>query len=226
MNTRWRALAVLLLSTFPGISAVFGQAVSQGSGDPVLGIWRWNGGALVTVGPKSLSSSEAKTGEWKILRTEGGERVYQFRWDQGGWIDTLTLTNDSNKLTGRNNVGDRITGERIQGLKPSSPAEQKNRAGKTQAGAAGASDPLEGKWHYFNDHVVTIHPGGIVTSSKGVTGKWVYLKNPEVERKYRIQWDANLFVDTITLSRDGKKLEGKNNKGDRVGATRVPALTD
>ena len=88
------------------------------------------------------------------------------------------------------------------------------------------ADPIQGRWHYFNDHVLTISSGGNMTSNKGATGNWVFLKNPEVERKYRMQWEGNPLVDTMTLSRDGKKLEGKNNKGSRVWATRVPKLTE
>jgi hypothetical protein len=84
------------------------------------------------------------------------------------------------------------------------------------------TDPVLGKWRYFNDHIVTVTPDGRLTSSKAVArGTWEFAKNKEVERKYRFIWQEGLYVDSLLLSRDGKKLAGKNQKGDRVSAERI-----
>ena len=81
-------------------------------------------------------------------------------------------------------------------------------------------DPLVGEWRYFNDHVVTITADGKLASPKA-TGTWEFTNNKEVERRYKLTWEGGLFIDTLLLSRDGSRLTGKNQKGDKISATRV-----
>lgn len=83
------------------------------------------------------------------------------------------------------------------------------------------ADPIVGKWRFFNDHVVTITADGRLTSSKGATGTWTFANDKELERKYSLNWQEGLNIDEMRLSRDGKHLEGKNQRKDKVSADRV-----
>jgi hypothetical protein len=88
-----------------------------------------------------------------------------------------------------------------------------------------APDPITGDWLWMGDMLVSIDPDGKATNrSGGVSGTWKFLQNKEVERKYEITWNApdRIYIDRLTLSRDGKKLDGKNQIGLRVSAKRVP----
>src|SRR5215213_3686843 len=81
-------------------------------------------------------------------------------------------------------------------------------------------DPIVGEWRYFNNHIVTITADGRLASPKAA-GTWEFTNNKELERKYKLTWQGGLFVDTLVLSRDGNRLAGKNQKGERVSAARV-----
>ena len=62
-----------------------------------------------------------------------------------------------------------------------------------------------------------------VGATFGTRAKWKFVGNKEVERKYEFIWNEGIFIDNVRLSKDGKKLEGKSKKGERVWAERVPA---
>jgi len=67
---------------------------------------------------------------------------------------------------------------------------------------------------------VEVHADGSVASPWGA-GKWKTVPSAAVERKYEIDWVVNAAVDTFVLAAEGKRFEGKNNRGQRVVATRV-----
>jgi hypothetical protein len=82
------------------------------------------------------------------------------------------------------------------------------------------SDPIVGEWRYFNSTLVQMTEDGQAVGPKN-RGTWEFLNNKETERKYIIKWDVGLFIDYLTLSRDGKRLSGKSAKGDRIFADRI-----
>lgn len=85
-------------------------------------------------------------------------------------------------------------------------------------------DPILGKWIFHGEHRIAITADGKAISHKGSNGVWRFLSNPEVERRYEIVWDEGLFIDSVRLSRDGKTLQGKNQKGRRIHAVRAPEI--
>ena len=52
-------------------------------------------------------------------------------------------------------------------------------------------------------------------------GVWKAIPTTTVERKYQLNWRGGDGVDTITLSADGKKLNGKALDGFKFTAARV-----
>jgi hypothetical protein len=82
------------------------------------------------------------------------------------------------------------------------------------------ADPIVGEWLWFNNLVIKIEPDG--RTAGDAHGTWRFANNKEVERKYVLKWDGAVVVDNLALSRDGKKLTGKNNSGHAVSATRLP----
>jgi hypothetical protein len=56
---------------------------------------------------------------------------------------------------------------------------------------------------------------------EGNKATWTFLKNSEVERKYRFIWDGGLYIHSLILSKDMKTLEGKDNVGHRLVIRRV-----
>lgn len=92
-----------------------------------------------------------------------------------------------------------------------------------QSVAPGSSkDPLVGHWIWHGGNFVTVSADGTAVSRKGARATWRFLDNKELERKYEVIWDDGVFIDTMRMSRDGKKLTGKNQKGERVSATIAP----
>jgi hypothetical protein len=80
-----------------------------------------------------------------------------------------------------------------------------------------------GNWAWFNGVKVTINNGGGCTASNGNTGTWTYKdKNKGV---IVISWTeggkAGKWIDTLTLSEDGERLEGKNQDGTPVSAEKI-----
>lgn len=82
-------------------------------------------------------------------------------------------------------------------------------------GQTSKADPIVGEWKWFNGTRLFITADGQFTSSAG-KGVWEFSKNKEIERKYVLTWEGGLFADFLTLSRDGKHLEGKSAAGQKV----------
>ena len=84
-------------------------------------------------------------------------------------------------------------------------------------------DPILGKWIWQASNTVILTADGKAAHSKGFQATWKYMDNKELERKYEFIWDNGIFIDKVRLSRDGKKLEGKDKNGKRTWADRAPA---
>ena len=77
------------------------------------------------------------------------------------------------------------------------------------------SSGISGKWKWFNGAEVTFYSNGAVDASNGAKGNWQY-----TGQVYVIKW-TNGWTDTVTLSTDGRRLNGKNNMGSPVSAQRI-----
>jgi hypothetical protein len=86
-------------------------------------------------------------------------------------------------------------------------------------------DPIVGEWRWLGNRDVFIDADG--TANEGSAGKavWKLLHNNTVERKYEFTLktsDGRIYIDTLILSSDGNRLEGRNQSNKRVWAKRVP----
>jgi hypothetical protein len=82
-------------------------------------------------------------------------------------------------------------------------------------GEAPRADVL-GTWSWFNGKTVTISPDHTLKAD-GDSGTWKAVSADG--RTVQLSW-ASSWVDTLTLSADGKRLEGHNNEGNEVSGTR------
>ena len=91
-----------------------------------------------------------------------------------------------------------------------------------------AAEPAEkveaivGRWRWMDRQVVECRADQTFSAkptNRG--GTWKRLEATSVEKKYDLKWDDGQFTDTLIMSRDGKKLSGKNQEGKRIEATRL-----
>jgi hypothetical protein len=141
----------------------------------------------------TLLDNNGKAGSWKVI--DAAKRQYQFVWGERRFIDDLALSADGQRLDGKNQFGQPVTATRV-----------------------GDNDPLVGTWNWFNGGTATIQADGTLLRNGKKSGTWEVID--AAQRRYRLTWPPYKAVDDVTLSADGKSLEGKNNYG-RVSATRV-----
>jgi hypothetical protein len=86
---------------------------------------------------------------------------------------------------------------------------------------AGSSNPAEGAWNWPNGGVVHIAADFTMTHVDGLdildAGTWEAFPGPGT--RVRLTWSSG-WIDTLTLSADGKTLEGPNQNGDIITGTR------
>ncbi len=83
----------------------------------IAGKWKWVEGQVLEIFANGtsktwLNGNQINSGTW--VCTDKGERRYTFRLDQGGWVDEVVLTSDCNTLSGKNQAGLELRGERIR----------------------------------------------------------------------------------------------------------------
>jgi hypothetical protein len=87
-------------------------------------------------------------------------------------------------------------------------------------------DPIVGEWRWNGNRDVIIDVDGTAKQKSDGTASWKLLHtNNTVERKYEFTWNktnGNIYIDTMILSSDGNRLEGRNQSNKRVWAKRVP----
>lgn len=76
---------------------------------------------------------------------------------------------------------------------------------------------IVGQWRWFNAQIVTINADGTLRGEKGGTGKW----NARGTRVYSLIWDKPSWEDTLTISKDGRNLNGRNQGGVSVSGSKV-----
>ena len=90
-----------------------------------------------------------------------------------------------------------------------------------------------GDWNWFTGGRVRLAEDGQVYVYDQNKGKWMASQGSHWRWKDRsrgvleVSWNNNSFIDTLTLSQDGNRLDGANQNGSRVWATRsqAPATT-
>jgi hypothetical protein len=78
--------------------------------DLILGKWSWFNGDVHTFLPEGKIAGDPNN-NWTLLDSD--KNLYRIVWG-GKWIDTVTISPDGRTLTGTNQVGTRITGNKIQ----------------------------------------------------------------------------------------------------------------
>jgi hypothetical protein len=72
-----------------------------------------------------------------------------------------------------------------------------------------------GSWQWFNGVVVIVESGGTLrTDDNANYGTWTCVD--AVQRKFMLQWKRGGWRDTLILSGDGRRLDGRNQWGIRV----------
>ena len=91
---------------------------AEESTDPIVGRWIWIGTRNVIVNADGTAKQPGEaTAEWKLLHTNNTvERKYEFIWNRNGgktYIHTVVLSNDRQRLDGKNQVNQRIWAKRV-----------------------------------------------------------------------------------------------------------------
>lgn len=80
--------------------------------DPIVGKWTWFDGKTVTINPDGTLEHEAgNRGTWNIQ--DRPRRVYTLRWLQGNFVDTVTVSEDGQNLSGPNQGGTAVSARKL-----------------------------------------------------------------------------------------------------------------
>jgi hypothetical protein len=122
-----------------------------------------------------------------------GGASYQVEWPPV--TDIVQLSLDGRSFSGANIFGAAIVGQRASGV----------------PGATG----FAGSWKYNNQDFWADSDGNVGLGT--LTGTW----SSRPENTIQIDWTHNVVAD-YTLSADGQRLDGQDNFGQMVSATRIP----
>lgn len=188
-----------------------GPRYEKASSPEIEGPWRWFNGRLAEFVEGGVArfldpddpSRETGRGTWR--RAGGTPLTIEVAWIQGGWLDTLTLSGDGQRLEGFNQQHTKVWAERTRfwGLEDC-------------AGAAGS-------WKWFIGGRVELDArGGAVgygrDNRENNRGTWRCVNGSP--RTIEIRWTKGGWRDTLVLSADGSKLEGRN-QASRVWGERI-----
>ena len=88
------------------------------------------------------------------------------------------------------------------------------------AQSAEKADPIVGKWIWYQGAIATFDADETGVSG-GLKGKWRFLQNPEVQRKYRIIWNEGVFINSVVMSEDQQTLSIQDNNKVKFTARRA-----
>ena len=165
----------------------------------IVGRWNWFNGS---VGDFLANGTVDGNPEFIWTVTDPVRRIITISW-RGRSVDTLTLSRDGFRLNGQKQNGQPVWGERTD-----SPAAQALRK------------KIVGRWNWFNGSTGDFLANGTIDGNPA----FVWLVTNSAARIVTISW-RGLTVDTLTLSPDGQRLEGKNNKGEKVWGEKVSKAT-
>ena len=107
--------------------------------------WNWSNGAHVVINPDGSALNGVVAASWQPIDARQGR--YQINWPP--FIDTLSITDNGNKLTGSNNIGFPISAIRKSGV----------------------ASELVGRWLWGNGVMVHVGANSLVVGG-GLKGKW------------------------------------------------------
>lgn len=187
----------------------FRGAVPNPSFDPqtLAGAWNWVDGQTLVIHKDGKATwykggTQIYGGTWELL--DATARRFRFRTERGGYVDTVVLSADSQRLDGTNNEGKTLHGSR-------------------RAEAIGL-DPnvIVGTWNWVDGQQLVLHRGGTATWYKGSTqineGTWELID--ATARRFRFRTQRGGYVDTVVLSADFRALDGTNNESHPLHGTR------
>ncbi|QJE96620.1 protein kinase domain-containing protein [Luteolibacter luteus] len=184
--------------------------------DPVVGRWKWIHDEVIDVRADGTVTNEINSmkGTWSLDKGK-----YVFTWDGGNWVDTLMLSPDGEALTGKNQNGDTISGDRMAAKKP---AGSSNPFGTPTMESANV-DPIVGPWKWGGGPraTYTFNEDGTVRVGSG-RGTWKCVSKAGSKREYRVTWGSQGIVDTVVIQ-DKKPdyFEGTNSNGLKIWADRI-----
>lgn len=199
-----------------------GPSRDGGHGQPVpsfrspVGTWDWVDGMTLVVeaaGTFTLYRTDrtmSSQGRWDAL--DGPARRYRLSHARGGYVDTVTMSDDGWELAGTSSTGYRLQGRR-RGVGAGTGAWQPGR---------GARELFPGTYDWTDGQTLVVRADGTLEVLRGSRrtneGRW------EVEDaaagRIRLEYRQGGWVDTVTLSADGREIDGTNNRGVRVYGTR------
>ncbi len=178
-----------------------------------VGSWKRNDGPeIYTFTADGLASAQTGiTGSW----TSTGPNEFTVAWTHhppsqpANFVDVVSVSPDGRTITGRNNYGNLVSATRVQG-------------------ASNAGDPVPGggivgSWKRTDGpEIFTYSADGRASTQTGNTGTWTRAG----ASTFTVVWThhppghAANFIDTLTLSADGRTLSGGNNYGNTVRTVR------
>lgn len=174
-----------------------GSSMSSAACTPV-GTWNWVDGHTVEIRSNGTAEGPNNEGRWEHI----GSNQYRVTWPNGGWIDTLALSADGRVWEGTNQFGRQLRMTCKSG--PATPPPAAPRA---------ACNPV-GTWQWMDGIDVTLRADGTAIAPTN-EGRWESLGG----NRYRISWRNGGWIDTLTLSPDGRVMEGTNNVGRVIQVT-------
>ena len=205
-SEHWFSISANLAGTSPG-QATAGKTTTSDA--TLAGKWAWVSGQELLVhgnGSCEVFKDGARINECNWTRLADGQ--FRLTHRNGGWIDTVRLSADRSAIDGVNNTGHALHGTRMAAA-PSSSGQAAIRA-----------VPLSGRWTWVAGQTLVIATDGsfevFLGQEKINVGQWVSLDGA----RYRLTHRNGGWVDTITLSADGRSIDGVNNRGGALHGTR------
>ena len=182
----------------------------------LVGSWDWFNGATVDCTEDGICvGSNGAQGIWQC---DAANDKYTIRWQPGSFIDQVKISADD-RLEGQNQNGMRVSAKRHDA------GTQTGVSRSVSDAAIDAPDKckeIRGIWSWFNGAMVECFVAGRCEASNGFGGSWECL---DPAGRFTIDWTRPgqqvPYVDTLSLSSDGRELAGVNQSGQGVGGMRL-----
>ena len=203
-SEHWLSISASLAGGAQGQATVGKPAASVAT---LAGRWHWVGGQQLVVDSNGscevfLDSARINECNWTLLP----DGRFQLTHRNGGWVDTVRVSADGAAIDGLNNAGHVLHGSRMT---PSNAGQ-----------AAVRAVPLAGRWAWVAGQTLVIAADGSFEVFLGPerinAGQCVSLD----DGRYRLTHRNGGWVDTVTLSTNGRAIDGVNNRGAAVHGTR------
>lgn len=175
------------------------RATTASGCDAVIGTWKWFTGKNHTFGPNGTSSTAQVF--WQCMDPQ--RRIIRINWNNGKWVDTVTISADGKRVEGRNQYGSRVWGVRHQ--RPAQPPVSQStpsRAATTSKIPAKCTGII-GTWQsQENKRVIVVTADGFLDGNP----RYTWSCNPDGIH-YRFRWeDGARVIVWDDLRMDADKL--------------------